>query len=78
MQTICQGTITTIEKGIYQLQTNVDIILFLAADIWGIEEGTYCVIESPISMNLEKRLRLYGNNYSVLCNGSIKALIKSI
>lgn len=75
MQSICQGTVTTIERGIYQLQTHMDIIVFLAADVWGLEEGTYCVIESGVQMNLEKRLVLYGKYYSVLCNGNIKALI---
>ena len=38
MQSICQGTVTTIERGIYQLQTHMDIIVFLAADVWGLEE----------------------------------------
>ena len=75
MQTICQGTVTTIERGIYQLQTHVDIIVFLAADVWGIEEGTYCVIESSTPMSTEKKLTLYGKYFSVLCNGNIKALI---
>lgn len=77
MQTICQGTVTTIEQGIYQLQTHADIIVFLAADVWGLEEGTYCVIESSIPMNTQKRLTLYGKYYSVLCNGNIKALVST-
>lgn len=77
MQTICQGTVTTIERGIYQLQTRVDIIVFLAADVWGLEEGTYCVIESSALMSTEKRLTLYGKYYSVFCNGNIKALVNN-
>ncbi len=77
MQEICHGTVTTIERGIYQLQTRIDIIVFLAADVWGIEEGTYCVIESNVPMNTGKRLALYGKNYSVLCNGNIKALVNT-
>lgn len=75
MQTICQGTVTTIERGIYQLQTHVDIIVFLAADVWGLEEGTYCVIEASTPMSAHKRLSLYGKYYSVLCNGNIKAFV---
>ena len=77
MQAICQGTVTTIEKGIYQLQTHMDIIVILAADVWGLEEGTYCVIESSTPMSIEKRLALYGKYYTVLCNGNIKALVKT-
>ena len=75
MQSICHGTVTTIERGIYQLQTHMDPVIFLAADVWGLEEGTYCVIESSAPINLEKRLVLYGKHYSVLCNENIKALI---
>lgn len=75
IQSICHGTVTTIERGIYQLQTHMDLIVFLAADVWGLEEGTYCVIETSTPMNLEKRLVLYGKHYSVLCNENIKALI---
>lgn len=77
MQTICHGTVTTLEKGIYQLQTHVDIIIFLAADVWRLEEGTYSVIESSIPMSTEKRLSLYGKNYSVLCNGNIKVFVNN-
>lgn len=77
MQTICQGTVTTLEKGIYQLQTHVDIIIFISADVWGLEEGTYCVIESSTPMSTQKRLELYGKYYSVLCNGNIKALVSN-
>lgn len=78
MQAVCQGTITTIECGIYQLQTQKDRILFLSADAWGLEEGTYCVIESQIydAKVTAKRLPLYGQLYSVLCKDSIKMLIK--
>ena len=77
METICQGKVTTLEKGIYQLQTHVDTIIFLSADVWGLEEGTYCVIESSAPMSTQKRLALYGKYYSVLCNGSIKALVSN-
>lgn len=77
MQAICRGTVTTIERGIYQLQTHADIIVFLVADVWGLEEGTYCVIESSTPMSTEKRLELYGKYYSVICNGNIKALVNN-
>ena len=77
MKSICQGTVTTIERGIYQLQTGRDNIIFLAADVWGLEEGTYCVIESSIPKSSEKKLALYGKCYSVLCNGNIKALVNN-
>lgn len=76
MQAICQGTVTTIERGIYQLQTHVDIIVFLAADVWGLEEGTYCVIEATAPVNIDKRLKLYGIYYSVISNKHLKALIR--
>lgn len=76
MQSICQGVVTTIERGIYQLQTHMDIIIFLAADVWELEEGTYCVIESGTPMSTEKKLTIYGKYYSVICSGNIKALVK--
>ena len=75
MQTICQGKITTLEKGVYQFETNLDYIVFLSADIYGLEEGTYCVIETNTSINTGKRLSLYGKYYSVISNGTIKALV---
>ena len=77
VQNICRGTVSTVEKGVYQLQTQTDLILFLSSDVWGLEEGTYCVIETDFQMSAEKRLSLYGKYYSVLCNGNIKALVKN-
>ena len=78
IQSICQGTVTTVEHGIYQLQTQVDLIVFLSADVWGLEEGTYCVIETEMPVNVEKRLFLYGKYYSVISTGNIKVLVKNL
>lgn len=77
IQSICQGTVTTVERGIYQLQTQVDLIVFLSADVWELEEGTYCVIETETPMDIEKRLSLYGKYYSVICTENIKVLVKN-
>ena len=77
IQSICQGTVTTVERGFYQLQTQVDLIVFLSADVWELEEGTYCVIETEIPMDIEKRLSLYGKYYSVICTENLKVLVKN-
>ena len=77
IQNVCGGFVSTVERGFYQLQTQTDLILFLSADIWELEEGTYCVIETGSPMGVKKGLSLYGNYYSVLCNGNIKAFIKN-
>ena len=72
----CNGTIAAVEEGVYQLQTQSDLIVFLAADRWGLDEGTYCVIEATAPINIEKRIELYGKYYSVISNAYLKALVK--
>lgn len=73
VQSICSGTLTTVDRGIYQLETKTDMIVFLSAEMFGLEEGTYCVIESQAynADSAVKRLSLYGRLYTALCNGNI-------
>ena len=77
IQEVCKGAVSTIDQGVYQLQTQTDLIVFLSADIFDLEEGTYCVIETSSPINSSDRIELCGKYYSVLCKGSIKALVKS-
>lgn len=60
----------------YQLETSMDLVIFLSSETWGIEEGTYCVIETSKQQNIDKRIELYGKYYSVICNGDIKVFLK--
>lgn len=46
VQKICSGKLSTVDKGIYQIETKSDLIVFLSAETCGLEEGTYAVIES--------------------------------
>ncbi len=77
-QGICSGKLSTVEQGIYQVETNTDLILFLSSETTGLEEGTYCVIEAHEYDNdaTAKRLMLYGHQYVVFCTGTIKLLLK--
>lgn len=78
VQSICSGTVSTVERGIYQLETKTDLIVFVSADMCGLEEGTYCVVETQ-TFNPDatiRRLSLYGRLYTALCKGNIKLLIK--
>lgn len=76
LQDICHGTLSTLDRGIYQFETQTDRIVFLSADILGVEEGTYCIIETSQKVNAAKRLCLYGKYYSIISNGNVKALVK--
>ena len=66
------------DKGIYQIETKSDLIVFLSAETCGLEEGTYAVIESHAfdAGATAKRLSLYGQMFTVLCRGNIKMLVK--
>lgn len=75
MQAICPGTVRAVEQGIYQLETNAELVVFVSADALGLEEGTYCVIETVKNVQTMKRLLLYGKYYSVICQGNIKAFV---
>lgn len=75
-QGMCRGKLSTLDRGIYQYETQTDIVVFLSADIHGIDEGTYCIIETSQKVNSTKRLFLYGKYYSVISRGNIKALVK--
>ncbi len=77
MQSFCSGTVTALEKGIYELETSTGLILFISSDMWELEEGTYCVVEASDKVNFRKHLTLYGKYYSVICQGNIKALVKN-
>ena len=77
MQSICNGTISTLDKGAYQFETASELIVFLSADIWGLEEGTYYVMSSQKNVQMLKRLKLYGKYFYVLNQGNIKALIEN-
>ena len=78
LQAVCSGKLSTVEQGVYQIETESDLIIFISSEIAGLEEGTYCVIESHTynPVVVEKRLSLCGREYAVLCNGNIKMLIK--
>ena len=69
---------STVDKGIYQIETKSDLIVFLSAETCGLEEGTYAVIESHAfdAGATAKRLSLYGQMFTVLCRGNIKMLVK--
>lgn len=75
-QELCHGTVSTLDKGVYQFETHTDIIIFLSADILSIDEGTYCIIETSQKVNSGKRLRLYGKYYSIISRGNIKVLVQ--
>ena len=78
VQKICSGKLSTVDKGIYQIETKSDLIVFLSAETCGLEEGTYAVIESHAfdAGATAKRLSLYGQMFTVLCRGNIKMLVK--
>lgn len=78
VQAICSGKLSTVEQGVYQIETKSDLIVFLSSESTGLEEGTYCVIESNTynPAAAVKRLSLYGQMYAVLCSGNIKMLVK--
>ena len=78
VQKICSGKLSTVDKGIYQLETKSDLIVFLSAETSGLEEGTYAVIESHAfdTDATVKRLSLYGQMFTVLCSENIKMLVK--
>ena len=76
MQDVCSGVVSTIDYGVYQLHTQTDVIVFLSADIYGLEEGTYCVISTQKKFDTAKRLNLYGKYFSVLNTENIKALVE--
>lgn len=77
MQSICNGTISTLDKGAYQFETASELIVFLSADIWGLEEGTYYVMSSQKNVQMLKRLKLYGKYFYVLNQGNVKAPIEN-
>ena len=78
VQKICSGKLSTVDKGIYQIETKSDLIVFLSAETSGLEEGTYAVIEAHAfdADATAKRLSLYGQMFTVLCRGNIKMLVK--
>lgn len=78
VQSVCSGTVNTIERGVYQLETKSDLIVFLAADTCGLEEGTYCVVEAQSynSVPVNNCLSMYGQLYRALCIGNVKLLIR--
>lgn len=78
LQSLCTGTLTTVDIGFYQLQSQSNIIIFLSADIWKLEEGLYCVIKTDNKINSDKIITLYGVDYSVFCNSTIKAFVQEI
>lgn len=77
MQSVCNGMLSTIDKGIYQFETSTELIVFLSADIFGLEEGTYCVMASQKKDEMLKRIEIYGKHFSVLNQGNVKALIEN-
>lgn len=76
MQKLCQGTITTLDRGLYQLNTGTEKVVFLAADVYGIDEGTYCVIDAVSNTQMLKRISIYKRMFSVYSQGNIKAFIE--
>ena len=78
IQKICSGKLSTVDKGVYQIETKSDLIVFLSAETSGLEEGTYAVIESHAFDvgATAKRLSLCGQMFTVLCRGNIKMLVK--
>lgn len=77
MQSVCNGIISTLDKGIYQYETPTELIVFLSADVCGLEEGTYCVMSPQKDIGMLKRLKLYGKYFSVLNEGNVKAFIEN-
>lgn len=77
MQSVCNGTISTLDKGVYQLETSTELIVFLSADICGLAEGTYCVVSPRKNMRMSKNIKLYGKYFSVLDQENIKVLIEN-
>lgn len=77
MQSVCDGVISTLDKGVYQFETATELIVFLSADVCGLEEGTYCVMSPQKNQEMSKQLKLYGKYFSVLNQGNIKAFIEN-
>ena len=78
LQEICSGTITALEPGAYQFETGNNIIVFVSAEKFGLQEGTYCVIEAHnYKRNAQlKRLSFYGHVYIPENLGSTNLLIR--
>ena len=77
IQSMCTGTLSTVDIGFYQLQSQNNLIFFLSADIWKLDEGVYCLLEADsYTVASDRQICLMGINYSVLCNGVVKAFVK--
>ena len=78
VQSICTGTLSTVDIGFYQLQSQENLIFFLSADIWKLDEGVYCVLEADnyTTIASNRQICLMDENYSVVCNGVVKFFVK--
>lgn len=79
VQGICSGKLSTVGRGIYQIETESDLIVFLPAETSGLEDGTYAVIESraPVGSANTKSLSLFGKTFTVFCRRDIKMLVRN-
>ena len=71
------GREESIEQGVYLYQTGQDSIVFLSSKNIDLESGTYCVLSSTGSANTSRQVQVLGKYYSAICQGRIKALLKT-
>lgn len=74
------GKLSTIEQGIYQIETKTDLIIFISSERAGLDEGTYSIIESPVydTNSIITEISFLGEHYSVICTENIKMLIPTL